>query len=117
MDASPDKAAAVVCDVTEEAQVERLVVQRPPMDTPWDILVAYAFSGFPGAIDASGPDALELCSSFECDRDGALHQARWLDDARSRRGLHHHDLLHIGHRGAAWAGGDVISFEGRGWTC
>jgi NAD(P)-dependent dehydrogenase (short-subunit alcohol dehydrogenase family) len=56
LDASPDKAAAVVCDVTEEAQVER-AVQVAADGQGLDILVANAGSGFPGAIMQLGPDA------------------------------------------------------------
>jgi NAD(P)-dependent dehydrogenase (short-subunit alcohol dehydrogenase family) len=57
--AAPEgRAAAVVCDVTEEAQVERAVTVAAD-GRNLDVLVANAGSGFPGAIMQLAPEAWE----------------------------------------------------------
>ena len=56
LDAPADKAVAVVCDVTDETQVEK-AVEVAAGGHNLDVLVANAGSGFPGAIMQLGSDA------------------------------------------------------------
>lgn len=56
LDASADKSALVVCDVTDERQVER-AIEVAADGHNLDVLVANAGSGFPGAIMQLGSEA------------------------------------------------------------
>lgn len=60
LNAPADQADFVVCDVTEDAQVEHAITTAADGHN-LDILVANAGSGFPGAIMQLGTEAWEYC--------------------------------------------------------